>query len=74
MDRIIFSTPSERQKRKQPEYKAMTEVRAGSTEEEEVISFGGGGWGRMWIGKGVPEKVAIELGLEGFIREYWVRK
>lgn len=50
------------------------EVRTGSMQEEEMINLDGGGWGRICIKKGVTEKVAIELGLEGFRREYWVRK
>lgn len=50
------------------------EVRAGSMEEEEVINSSGGGWGGVCIRKGVTEKVAIDLGFEGFRREYWVRK
>lgn len=43
-------------------------------EEEEVINSDGG---LMWWGICVRKRVtklAIELGLEGFRREYWVRK
>lgn len=40
-------------------------------EEEEVINSDGGiSWGGIRVRKRVTEKLAIELGLEGFRREY----
>lgn len=40
-------------------------------EEEEVINSDGGiSWGGICVRKRVTEKLAIELGLEGFRREY----